>query len=64
MTFLVLEFDGDCHTSDVGHWFAMTGSDGPLNSDLPLGFADPVIYNSIAQFSPAVKRGLVRERKK
>ena len=49
---------------DVGLLFAMTGSDGPLNSDLPLGFADPVIYNSIAQFSPAVKRVLVRERKK
>ena len=20
--------DGDCHTSDVGHWFAMTGKSG------------------------------------
>ena len=23
------EFDGDCHTSDVGHWFAMTGKSTP-----------------------------------
>ena len=33
MTFLVLEFDGDCHTS-VRYFFAMTRSDGPPNSNL------------------------------
>ena len=27
--------DGDCHTSDIGHWFATTCKKSPFNCKLP-----------------------------
>ena len=33
-------YPGDCHTSDIGHWFAMTGNS--INSNLYACFVRPI----------------------